>query len=79
MTHSAPQRRHITFDHDGHRFEAAEEVTRAAGSMAEPAVHWVVRMDGAPALEFRGPYPYRDDAVRERVLEWYALQRPRAV
>jgi len=34
-----------------------------------------VRMDGAPALEFRGPYPYRDEDVRARVLEWYAIQR----
>ena len=27
-----------------------------------------------PALEFRGPQRYRDDDVRKRVLEWYAIQ-----
>jgi hypothetical protein len=32
-------------------------------------------MDGAPALEFEGPYPYRDADVRARVLEWYGIQR----
>ena len=70
-----PSRR-LTFDHDGHHFESTEHVRDAAGG-AEPSYHWVVLMDGAPALEFRGPHPYRDDDVRERVLEWYAIQQPR--
>lgn len=70
---SAPARR-VAFEHDGHRFEAAERVRPAAGA-AEPTLEWEVRMDGAPALEFRGPYPYRDEDVRARVLEWYAIQR----
>lgn len=63
----------IAFEHDGHRFEAAEQ--RADGPDA-PAVRWDVRMDGATVLEFRGDYPYRDDDVRRRVLEWYAIQKP---
>ena len=39
----------------------------------EPQVRWDVRLDGAPVLEFRGEYPYRDDDVRRRVLEWYGI------
>ena len=68
--------RRIEFEHDGHRFEGIEEVDRMPG--AERELHWVIHMDGAPALEFRGPHPYRDEDVRARVLEWYAIQRPRA-
>ena len=68
--------RRIAFEHDGHRFEGVEEVARTPG--AERELHWVIRMDGAPALEFRGPHPDRDDDVRARVLEWYAIQHPRA-
>ena len=67
--------RRISFEHDGHRFEGEEAAGRTADG-AEPTVHWVIRMDGAPALEFRGPHPYRDEDVRRRVLEWYAIQRP---
>ena len=65
--------RRIHFEHDGHHFEAVE---RVAGGGAESAVRWDVRMDGAKVLEFRGDYPYRDDDVRRRVLEWYAIQKP---
>jgi len=64
----------IAFEHDGHRFEGVEEASTGG---AERRVHWVIHMDGAPALEFRGPYPYRDEDVRKRVLEWYAIQRHR--
>ena len=68
--------RRFSFEHDGHRFDGTEQVGRTPDG-AEPSVHWVVHMDGAPALEFRGAYPYRDEDVRARVLEWYAIQRPR--
>ena len=67
-----PDRR-IEFEHDGHRFEAVE---RIAGGTGEPVMHWDVRMDGATVLEFRGEYPYRDEDVRKRVLEWYGIQKP---
>lgn len=63
----------VTFEHDGHHFEVVE---RLSGSPSEPRVAWSVTMDGAPALEFEGPYPYRDADVRARVLEWYGIQRP---
>lgn len=63
----------VTFEHDGHRFDAVEHRPDGAG---EPAVRWDVAMDGATVLEFRGPYPYRDDDVRRRVLEWYGIQKP---
>ena len=72
MTETA---RRISFEHDGHRFEGVEATSRTPDG-AEPSVHWVIRMDGAPALEFRGPHPYRDEDVRKRVLEWYAIQQP---
>ena len=68
-----PQR--ISFEHDGHHFDGAESVS-ATPDGAEPSFHWTIRMDGAPALEFRGPHPYRDEDVRKRVLEWYAIQQP---
>lgn len=66
--------RRISFEHDGHRFDAVERRS-SAGSMREARVAWAVTMDGAPALEFEGPYPYRDDDVHKRVLAWYAIQR----
>ena len=74
-----PQRR-VQFTHDGHRFDAEERVTPTPGAPAdaEPQITWVVRMDDAPALEFRGEYPYRDDDLRKRIVEWYDIQRPRA-
>lgn len=65
--------RHVHFDHDGHHFEATERATRGAG---EPVLHWDVRMDGQPVLEFHGEFPYRDEDVRKRVLEWYGIQKP---
>ena len=64
--------RRVEFEHDGHRFEAVEEVRDGP----EPRLRWDVRMDGAPVLEFRGEYPYRDEDVRRRVLEWYGIQKP---
>ena len=64
--------RRVSFEHDGHRFEAVE---RSMGSEGEPRVAWSVTLDGAPALEFDGPYPYRDDDVKKRILEWYAIQK----
>lgn len=73
---------HVHFDHDGHRFEVSERDTRGArdargtAGAREPLLHWEVRMDGQPVLEFHGEYPYRDDDVRRRVLEWYGIQKP---
>lgn len=72
MTHHRMQ-----FEHDGHRFEADERESGTAPGGAEPRVRWVVRMNGAPALEFEGAFPYRDEDVRKRVLEWYEIQKPR--
>jgi hypothetical protein len=67
--------RRIAFEHDGHRFEGVEQQRQTAAG-AEPEYHWLIDMDGAHALEFRGAYPYRDEDVRKRVLEWYEIQRP---
>jgi hypothetical protein len=68
--------RRITFEHDGHRFEAVErERDPARGDNAEPQLEWIVRMDGGDVLEFHGAYPYRDVDVRKRVLEWYGIQK----
>ena len=68
--------RRLTFDHDGHRFEAVERERDSATSGAlERQVEWVVSMDGDQVLEFRGEYPYRDADVRKRVLEWYGIQK----
>jgi hypothetical protein len=61
----------VEFEHDGHHFEAVEQVQDGP----EPQVRWDVRLDGASVLEFRGEYPYRDDDVRRRVLEWYGIQK----
>ena len=66
--------RRFEFEHDGHRFEGFEREGRTADG-AEREVHWVIRMDGKPALEFHGPYPYRDSDIRKRILEWYEIQR----
>jgi hypothetical protein len=65
--------RRVAFEHDGHAFEAVERTQPGDG---EPVVGWDVRMDGATVLEFRGEYPYRDEDVRKRVLEWYGIQKP---
>ena len=65
--------RRVQFEHDGHRFEAVERVTEGA---ADPRVRWDIAMDGKTVLEFRGEYPYRDEDVRKRVLEWYGIQKP---
>jgi len=65
------------FTHDGHRFlidERASAIPAARTEVAEVA--WQVYMDGEPVLEFAGAYPYRDEDLRRRVEEWYALQRP---
>lgn len=70
--------RHIVFEHDGHQFEGTELAGGpSVGADPDPEVRWTIHMDGMPALEFRGPYPYRDEDVRARVLEWYAIQQPR--
>jgi hypothetical protein len=66
----------VTFSHDGHRFDAIEHASVAGAAPA--SYHWEVTMDGAPALEFTGEYPYRDPDVHKRVLEWYGIQKPRA-
>ena len=66
------------FTHDGRRFSIVERSTSArAGGGGGEHLSWCVHMDGETVLEFSGPYPYRDDDLRKRVLEWYALQRPR--
>ena len=70
-------RRRVQFEHDGHHFEAEEQTTGAVPGRTEPQVRWVVQLDGAPALEFQGAFPYRDEDVRKRVLEWYEIQKPR--
>ena len=67
--------RRVTFEHDGHRFEAVERVRDP--DAPDPQMIWDVRMDGSPVLEFRGEYPYRDGDIEKRVLEWYAIQKPR--
>lgn len=72
-----PQARRVSFEHDGHRFAATE--TRAPGRPGtESRLRWCVTMDGADVLEFHGPYPFRDDEVTARVIEWYEIQKPRA-
>jgi len=68
--------RTVRFQHDGHQFVALEEVRGGAGT-PEAEMHWLVRMDDADVLEFRGEFPYRDEDVRKRVVEWYEIQRPR--
>ena len=67
--------RRITFEHDGHRFEAVERVTDPRARTGEAAVTWAVSMDGVEVLDFHGQYPYRDADVRKRVLEWYGIQK----
>ena len=68
--------RRVAFEHDGHRFEATERSSAPAIEGAPAQLQWEVRMDGAPALEFIGEFPYRDEDVRKRVLEWYGIQKP---
>ena len=75
MSEQQQRERHVAFEHDGHRFEAAERRRTSAAAADAARVAWVVTLDGAPALEFEGPYPYRDDDVRKRVVEWYAIQK----
>lgn len=67
--------RRITFTHDGRRFDATEQVTAPSSGAARYA--WRVSMDGRPALEFSGEFPYRDPDVTKRVVEWYETQKPR--
>ena len=73
--------RTVHFEHDGHRFEAHERRATSAESgsahTGEERWHWVVAMDGQEQLEFHGAYPYRDEEVRHRILEWYGIQKPR--
>lgn len=64
--------RRVSFTHDGHQFVAVERASGTGG------FQWAVTMNGAPALEFTGEYPYRDPDVQKRVLEWYGIQKPRA-
>lgn len=65
--------RRTSFEHDGHRFEIIQR--REAGA-EQPRIAWTVTMDGAPALEFEGAFPYRDADLRTRILEWYGIQHP---
>lgn len=67
----------VEFTHDGHRFRIDEQLSASSDAHAEePEVAWQVYMDGEPVLEFAGAYPYRDEELRRRMEEWYALQRP---
>ena len=67
------------FTHDGHRFTVEEESSSGRADAHAPDAHvtWCVRMDGESVLEFRGDFPYREDDLRKRVLEWYELQKAR--
>ena len=76
-THSFTMLRRMQFEHDGQLFEADERQSPGSPAGPESRVRWQIRMNGAPALEFEGAYPYRDDDVRKRVLEWYEIQKPR--
>ncbi len=68
--------RRMTFEHDGHRFEAVQsERPPSVAAGTERQFRWVVSMDGDRVLEFHGEYPYRDADVRKRVLEWYGIQK----
>ena len=65
------------FLHDGHRFTIDERASAVPAARAvDTPVAWRVYMDGESVLEFAGDYPYRDEDLRKRVEEWYALQRP---
>ena len=67
----------VEFTHDSHRFAIEERTTAVPSAHAPDArVEWHVRMDGQTVLEFSGDYPYRDEDLKKRVLEWYALQKP---
>jgi hypothetical protein len=66
--------RRLSFEHDGHRFDVTEERREVRGR--ESCLTWHVSLDGRPALDFDGPYPYRDDDLRARIVEWYGIQRP---
>ncbi|HYD52874.1 MAG TPA: hypothetical protein VEA99_09615 [Gemmatimonadaceae bacterium] len=67
----------LEFKHDGRRFTIEERsAVVPAARDADGRLAWCVRMDGESVLEFSGEYPYRDEDLRKRVLEWYALQRP---
>ncbi len=68
--------RTVEFEHDGHRFTAGQQESAPVVRGGEPMLRWEVTMDGAPALEFFGEYPYRDEDVEKRVLEWYRIQKP---
>ena len=74
------QSRRVSFEHDGHRFVAAE--TRGpegtGGARGESRLRWCVTMDGDEVLEFHGAYPVRDAEVQTRVIEWYEIQKPRS-
>jgi hypothetical protein len=65
----------LEFMHDDHRF-TIEERSREVPAARAPEASWCVKMDGETVLEFSGEYPYRDEDLRKRVLEWYALQKP---
>ena len=44
---------------------------------ADPVIEWKVDMDGETVLEFRGEFPYKDEDVRKRIVEWYEIQKRR--
>jgi len=75
-----PDQRRVEFAHDGHRFEVEEhtEPGPPATGPGERRVRWAVHMDGRQVLEFDGGYPYRDEDLRKRILEWYETQKPRS-
>lgn len=69
--------RRLDFSHDGHRFIAEEGSLPPSPADAEAQLRWCVTMDGADVLDFHGPYPFRDDDVRTRIIEWYEIQKQR--
>lgn len=66
----------LEFAHDGRRFTIEEHAASVPAAAGAQPVEWHVRLDGVLVLEFSGDYPYRDEDLRKRVLEWYALQKP---
>jgi hypothetical protein len=66
----------LEFIHDHRRFTIEERSRTVPAARAPESLSWCVKMDGETVLEFSGEYPYRDEDLRKRVLEWYELQKP---
>lgn len=68
--------RRLTFQHDGHQFDAVEQVA-ARGVASTEALAWTVSMDGEAVLDIAGGDPVRAPDVVKHVVEWYEIQQPR--